>query len=151
MPDTQTRQDKPPTDPALSPRQRVDRTLATLGFSNIGHADLIGFLDTAVAATYAEADEFIKAARTHAKAAQANEDIMGSLDRLAAVIRAAIPHVPAFYAADMEDWAQRVEFAGMPEDSSNGLQSWAYEIADALAHLDDNPLPKDEADLEGKA
>jgi hypothetical protein len=140
--------DKPTTDPTLTPRQVTERTLATLGFSNIGHADLMGFLDTAVTATYDEANDFIRDARTHVKAAQATRDIEASLDRLAAVIRAAVPHVPAFYTDDMERWAQAVEFAGMPEDSSNGLESWAYEIADAMAHIGDNPLPKDQTDLE---
>lgn len=144
-----TQQDKPTTDPSLTPRQKVERVLATLGFSNIGHADLVGFLDTAVAATYAEADEFIRGARTHAKAYQATRDIEGSLTRLAEVIRAAIPHAPDFYAVNMEDWAQRVDYAGMPEDSSNGLTEWAYEIADAMAHIGDTPLPRDEGDLEG--
>lgn len=137
--------------PTLTPRQKVEYAQQALtSVSQIGHAELILTLNSAVAATYAEADEYIKGARTHVKAAQATRDIEGSLDRLAAVIRAASAHAPAFYASDMEEWAQRVEFAGMPDDSSDGLESWAYEIADALAHLDANPLPKDEADLEGR-
>lgn len=133
----------------LTPKQKVEyaRTALTL-VPQVHYEQVILTLDAAVAATYEEADAFIKGARTHAKAAQANEDIMGSLDRLAAVIRAAIPHVPAFYAADMEQWAQRVEHAGMPEDSSEGLESWAYEIADAMAHIGDSPLPSDPADLD---
>lgn len=137
--------------PHLTPRQKVEYAQQALTLvPQVYHEQLILTLDAAVAATYAEADEFIKGARTHDKAYQATRDIEASLDRLAAVIRAATPHAPASYAADMEDWAQRVEFAGMPEDSSDGLESWAYEIADALAHLGANPLPKDKADLEGR-
>ena len=140
--------DKPTTDPTLTPRQVIQRTLATLGFSNISHDDVVALLNTAVTATYDEANDFIKGASTHTKAAQAQQDIAGSLDRLAAVIRAAVVHVPGSYANDMEQWAQTVEYAGLPEDSSDGLESWAYEIADAMAHIGDNPLPTDAADVE---
>ena len=132
-----------------TPRQQVETALNALTLvPHLSHDLVIVTLNTAVAATYEEADDFIRGARTHAKAAQANEDIMGSLDRLAAVIRAAIPHVTARYAADMEQWAQKVQYAGMPEDSSNGLESWAYEIADAMAHIGDGPLPSSSADFE---
>lgn len=138
--------------PALTPRMKVEYAQQALTLvPDVTHEQVMLSLDAAVAATYDEANDFIRGARTHVKAAQATRDIEESLDRLAAVIRAAIPHVPARYAADMEVWAQHVEYAGMPEDSSNGLESWAYEIADAMAHIGDSPLPSEPADFDQEA